>query len=76
MSAITQTIRQVQVRRNQTQRELEKLSLAIKALEQLEQHAAVTETAKPKRTLSLAARRKIARFQKARWAKLKAAKRK
>jgi hypothetical protein len=77
MSAITQTIRQLQVRRNQTQRELEKLSLAIKALEQLEGNSvAATGTAKPKRKMSLAARRKIAAFQKARWAKLKAAKKK
>jgi hypothetical protein len=76
MSAITQTIRQLQVRRNQTQRELEKLSLAIKALEQLEGNTVATGTAKPKRKMSLAARRRIAAFQKARWAKLKAAKKK
>jgi uncharacterized protein YjcR len=76
MSAITQTIRQLQVRRNQTQRELEKLSLAIKALEHLEGTAPAIGTVKPKRKMSLAARRKIAAFQKARWAKLKAAKRK
>jgi hypothetical protein len=76
MSAITQTIRQLQVRRNQTQRELEKLSLAIKALEQLEGNAAATGTVKPKRTLSMAARRKISAIQKARWAKIKAAKKK
>lgn len=76
MSTITQTIRQLQVRRNQTQRELEKLSLAIKALEQLGGDSIALEQSQPKRTLSVAARRRISRFQKARWAKVKAAKRK
>jgi len=76
MSAINQTIRQLQVRRNQTQRELEKLSLAIKALEQLEGNTVATGTAKPKRKMSLASRKRIAAFQRARWAKLKAAKKK
>ena len=76
MSAITQTIRQLQTRRSQTQRELEKLSLAIRALEQLEGNIPTTEAVKPKRKLSLAARRKISAFQKARWAKVRAAKKK
>jgi len=76
MLAITQTIRQLQTRRTQTQRELEKLNLAIKALVQLEGNIPATEAVKPKRKLSLAARRRISAFQKARWAKVKAAKRK
>ena len=76
MSAITQTIRQLQARRTQTQRELEKLSLAIKALEQLGGDSTGPEQSQPKRKMSLASRRKISAFQKARWAKVKAAKRK
>ena len=74
MSAITQTIRQLEDQRKRAQRELEKLSLAIKALEQLEGNISATETVKRKRKMSLAARRRISAFQKARWAKIKAAK--
>ena len=74
MSTITQAVHQLQARRNQTRRELEKLSLAIRALEQLEGKVAATRGANPRRKMSLTARRKIAAFQKARWAKIKAAK--
>jgi hypothetical protein len=73
MSTVAKAIRELQVRRNRAQQELEKLSLAIEALNQLEGNAAAVGQAKPKWTMSAAARRKIAAFQRTRWAKLKGA---
>jgi hypothetical protein len=72
MSTVNQTIRELQIQRNRGQRHLEKLSLAIKALEQL--GGSVAGEPKPKRKLSAAARARIAAFQRARWAKIKAQK--
>ena len=53
--------------------EAKKLGLAIAALARLD-GAGVPQPTKKKRTLSAAARKKIAAFQKARWAKIKAKK--
>ena len=74
MSALNQTIRQLQDRKTRAQQEIEKLNLAINALRQLDGNAIASTTANPKRTLSVAARRKIAAAQKARWAKIRAGK--
>lgn len=74
MSAVTQTIRELQARRNRAQKDVEKLNLAIRALEQLEGSVAVVREAKPRRKMSVAARKKIAAYQRARWAKIKAQK--
>ena len=74
MSALTQTIRDLQAQRNRAQQQLEKLNLAIKALERLDGSVAVEREARPKRKLSLVARKKIAAAQRARWAKVRAKK--
>jgi hypothetical protein len=74
MSALSQTIRELKIQRNRAQRDLEKLSVAIKALESLEGSVAATGETKPKRKMSAAARARIAAFQRARWAKIKAQK--
>jgi len=74
MSTVNQTIRELQIQRNRAQRDLEKLSLAIKALEQLGGRVAVAGETKAKRKMSAAARARIAAFQRARWAKIKAQK--
>ena len=71
MSTINQVIQDLQVRRNRAEKEIESLSLAIRALEQLEGEAAPASQSKPKRTMSAAARRKIGMAMKARWAKQK-----
>jgi hypothetical protein len=70
MSTVNQTIRELQIQRNRGQRHLEKLSLAIKALEQL--GGSIAGETEPKRKLSAAARAKIVAAQKARWAKYNA----
>jgi hypothetical protein len=73
MQALTQTIRQLQTQRNQMEREVQHLEVAIQALDRLHHNVAASHT-KPRRKMSLDARRKIAAFQKARWAKIRAAK--
>ena len=73
MFAIDQAIRQLQDRKQQAEREIQKLNLAINALRQLDGNA-TAPTANAKRGLSVAARRKIGAAQKARWAKIKAGK--
>jgi hypothetical protein len=68
---ITEIIKTLQTERAQTQKELTKLDKVISALRGL---SLTTLTANPngkRRTLSAAARRKIGKAQKARWAKVK-----
>ena len=75
MSGIKQVVRQLKVQRKCTEGELEKLNLAIKALTSLHGKSAPTGGAvrrKPKFTTAGIARIRAA--QKARWAKIKAAK--
>jgi hypothetical protein len=75
MSGIEQVVRQLKVHRKCTERELEKLNLAIKALTSLDGKSAPTKGVvrrKPKFTAAGIARIRAA--QKARWAKIKAAK--
>jgi hypothetical protein len=72
MVTIPQTVRQLRTLRDQTQRELQNLDLAIKALAQVGNSSGAARP-KSKRTMSPEARRKIAAFQKARWAKIRAA---
>ena len=71
MSALSQTIRELQTQRNQAEKQAEKLSIAIKVLESLGGNVAVAGKTKPKRKMSAAARARISAFQKARWAKVK-----
>ena len=75
MSTMNQVVKQLQARRKQSERELEKLNLAVKALTSLEGISVGTSTGirrKPK--FSAAARGRIAAAQRARWAKIKALK--
>jgi hypothetical protein len=68
---ITEIIKTLQTERAQTQKELAKLDKVISALRGL---SLTNLTANPngkRRTLSAAARRKIGKAQKARWAKVK-----
>lgn len=74
MSTVKQTIRELHIQRNRAHQELEKMSLAIKALESLGGRVTATRDTKPKRKISAAGRARIAAAQKARWAKIKAQK--
>jgi len=68
------TVRALKVERTQVQRELSKLDKAISVLDDLSGANSVTPNGTgPKRTLSAAARNKIAKAQKLRWAKIKKA---
>ena len=68
MSALSQTIRELQIQRNRAQKQAEKLGQAIKVLESLGGNVAVAGKTKPKRKMSAAARARISAFQTARWA--------
>jgi hypothetical protein len=72
MPTISVVIRQLETQRKLTQRQLEKLNLAIKALTSLDGKS-VSAGIKRKPHFSVAARARIAAAQRARWKKLKAA---
>jgi hypothetical protein len=66
------TVKALKVERAKVQSELSKLDKAISVLEELSGTSAVTSNGnRHKRTLSAAARNKIAKAQKVRWAKLR-----
>lgn len=78
MANLGQVLQQLQGERNQTQQQLRRLDKAIVALRTVvgtgsagKQHS--VPKAKVRRTLSAAARKKISKAQKARWAKVKQA---
>lgn len=72
MPAINDVVHQLETQRTLTQRELEKLDLAIKALASLnEQSVGAGVRRKPK--ISAAGIARIRAAQKARWAKIRAA---
>ena len=70
MSTTTQVIKQLRAQRKQTERELEKLNLAIRTLSSL---GGTERTVMRKPRFSAAARARIAAAQRKRWAKIKAA---
>ena len=70
MLTISDVVHQLETQRNLTQRDLEKLNLAIRALTSLDGKSAPAVRRKPKFTKAGLAR--IAAAQRARWAKLKA----
>jgi hypothetical protein len=77
MPTISNIVHQLETQRKLTQRELEKLDLAIKALTSLEGESVVaTAGTRRKPHFSAAARERIAAAQRARWKKLKAAQKK
>ena len=71
MSSVNQVIRELQGRRNQAEKEVDKLGLAIKALEQLSGMQEAGTQPRGRRTMSAAAKRKIAMAMRARWARQK-----
>jgi hypothetical protein len=74
MANLVQIFKQLQGERSRARKELERLDEAIIAFEKLlgvNSRGTVNKRAKRGRKLSAAARRKIARAQKARWAKLR-----
>ena len=68
---ITEIIKTLQTERAQTQKELAKLDKVISALRGLSLRNLTANANGKRRTLSAAARRKIGKAQKARWAKVR-----
>jgi hypothetical protein len=74
MASLDNVVQQLRESRNQAQLQVEKLQKAISVIEGLEgrrDRGAINGARRPKRTLSAAARRRIAEAQRARWAKLR-----
>jgi hypothetical protein len=74
MANLDNAIQQLRQDRKQAQLQLEKLDSAIVVLEGLTGRSSATASsdgARPKRVVSAVARRRMARAQKARWAKLR-----
>jgi hypothetical protein len=73
MTSLDNVLRQLREERDQAQFQVEKLQSAISTIEALETrgNANTTNRSRPKRRMSAAARRRIARAQRARWAKLR-----
>ena len=69
MTTLNQVIHELQARRRQTEQELEKLNLAIKALTSL--GGTLEPTVRRKNRMSAKGRASIAKAQRERWAKLK-----
>lgn len=77
MSNLTKVVERLEEERNQAQRRVEQLDEALKALTGLSgvrRHSSAQSFGKG-RTMSAAARKRIAAAQRARWAKWKAAQR-
>jgi hypothetical protein len=72
MDNLKQIITDLQVEDRKLQRELKRVRGALVVLRRLNGVATVGRTARPRRRLSAAARKKIADAQRARWAKWKA----
>jgi hypothetical protein len=74
MTTITQALETLRAARNKTRQQLTRLDAAIRALQGLAGGNAVGQgqaAPKRRRTMSAAARRKIAAAQRARWAKVR-----
>ena len=72
MTTFDNVLQQLRTEQKQAQAAVEKLQRAILAVEGLNGHVgAVSNGTRPKRTMSAAARKRIAAAQKARWAKFK-----
>ena len=70
---LASTVKMLEGQRAQTQKELVKLDKAIAVLRELNGTNSMSSPNGKKRTLSAAARRKIGKAQKARWAKVRQA---
>jgi hypothetical protein len=72
MANLSNALQQLRAEHKRTQVEVEKLEQAISMIESLNGSGTSRSTNQPKRIISAASRRKMARAQKARWAKVKA----
>ena len=76
MTNLSQILKHLEKQRNQVRTELGRLDAAISALRGMNQRTSATGirgfSSRPRRTLSAAARKKIAAAQRARWAGWKA----
>ena len=71
MTTFDNVLQQLRTEQKQAQTAVERLQKAIFAIEGLDGHAGASNGTRPKRTMSAAARMRIAAAQKARWAKFK-----
>ncbi len=71
MANLDNALQQLRAERKQAQLQVEKLDQAISVIESLNGPGAVRKSTRPTRTVSAASRRRMARAQKARWAKLR-----
>jgi len=69
MGNLTGALQQLRAERKQAQSHLEKLDQAISVIESLNGLGTVRQANQPTRVISAASRRRMARAQKARWAK-------
>jgi hypothetical protein len=69
MANLTSALQQLRAERREAQLHVEKLCEAISMIESLNGSGTSRSTNQPKRIISAASRRKMARAQKARWAK-------
>lgn len=74
MANLAEVLVQLQDERKRKQSELKRLENAISALRGVSHNNVKSIAGRPRRRLSLAARRRIAAAQRARWAKFKALK--
>ena len=72
MGNLTNALQQLREERKQMQSQVEKLDQAISVIESLNGLGRVRQANQPSRIISAASRRKMARAQKARWAKVRA----
>jgi hypothetical protein len=71
MANLNTALQQLRAERKQAQLQVEKFDQAISVIESLNGSGAVRKATRPTRTVSAASRRRMARAQKARWAKLR-----
>ena len=71
MANLDNALQQLRAERKQAQIQVEKFDQAISVIESLNGSGAVRKSTRPTRTVSAASRRRMARAQKARWAKLR-----
>jgi hypothetical protein len=69
MGNLSSALQQLRAERKQAQSHVEKLDTAISVIESLNGSGSFGSTAQPTRIISQASRRKMARAQRARWAK-------
>jgi hypothetical protein len=71
MGNLSSALQQLRAERKQAQLQVEKLDQAISVIDSLNGSGTVQQANQPTRVISQASRRKMARAQKARWAKIR-----